>query len=127
MIAQRKWMLLGAVLVGSVLGLANCKSDGDSSGSSYACDVEDSGFVSCFDYTGSAYTKSVAETACDSTTSGSATGTFRTSRCASTDRVGSCEVYSDQVTEQVMRFYDGYNDTTAAAACTGLSGSYTSG
>lgn len=106
------------------LTFAACNSDDGGSSGGPSCQIEQSGFTSCIDYTGSAYdVTSVATTACDNTTD----GTFKKSGCATSGRVGSCKVNAGTSTEYVMRYYDGYNDTTADASCDGLSGSYSSG
>ncbi|MCM2322826.1 MAG: hypothetical protein NDJ90_06155 [Oligoflexia bacterium] len=127
-----RWIVVG-LLVGSFLSFSGCAKEeltdalGGSGGS---CRVvnSDTGFVTCFDFTGSAYAVAgTATTACANQTVGGAVGTYAASACATAGRIGSCQIYAGQAQEQVVRFYDGYIDGTAEAACTGLSGAYTSG
>ena len=127
MSSRQGWKLRSAMVIASVIGLFGCGKDTPGVASAGSCTVVDSGFTTCFDYTGSGYTTATAQTACSNTNSGTATGTYSTSACTTSGRVGSCKLYSGQVTEEYVRYFGGYNNTTAATSCSGFSGTYTSG
>jgi hypothetical protein len=91
-----------------------------------SCSLTVSSLTTCYDYTGSGFTSTTAQTTCSSTNSGGITGTYSSSACSTTGRIGSCVVGSG-ATAYTIRYLSGYTDTTAQAACTALSGTYTAG
>ncbi|MGZ3687250.1 MAG: hypothetical protein ACXWPM_07785 [Bdellovibrionota bacterium] len=80
----------------------------------------------CIDFTGSSYTASAV-------TSGCAAGTPSTSSaCTTTSRVGSCTINASNATvTSTYRYYSTgsapFTATSAAAACTTLSGTFAGG
>jgi len=96
--------------------------------SAYSCSITVSSITTCYDLTGSGYSSSTtAQTACSSITSSGTTSTYAASACSTSGRIGSCKISAGQATEQTIRYLSGYNSTTAQAACTALSGTFTSG
>lgn len=89
-----------------------------------SCTVVSGGFTTCIEYTGSAYTTATGQSACTSSA-----GTYSASSCTTSGRVGSCQLYSGQPTEQYIRYFTGYDNTTAQQSCAGfpVPGTYTSG
>lgn len=127
---KHQWIYMGALLLSNAFYSLGCgTAEIAALISAGSCSVTDtgSGFTTCFDYTGSGYTSATAQSACSSTTSGSATGTYSSSACTTTGRIGSCVIYSGQASEQTIRYISGYDSTTAPAACSAMSGTYTAG
>ena len=124
---KQKWMIVSILIIGCALTSVGCGKAAPALVAAGSCTVVGSGFTTCFDYTGSGYTSATAQTACAGTTSGSNVGTYSAAACTVTSRVGSCTLYSGQATEQIVRYFGGYINSTAATSCSGFAGTYTSG
>ena len=111
-----------------IAGLACISACGSSTSTSGAgsCTFNTGGLTTCYDYTGSAYTTTTAQSLCTSTTvSGTTGGSYSTAACSSSGRVGSCTVNSGQTSAYILRYLSGFGTQTAQSSCTLLSGSFT--
>ena len=112
---KSRWWLYAIVLLFftallSYWGCAN-KQSGYFAGS---CD---SGIGTCFEFTGSSYTKENVETGC--------TGVYSSSICTTTSLVGGCVVDQGTAIEMVIRYYSPtYDAGTAQFDCTVRSGTW---
>jgi len=99
---------------------ANDGGSGSSSGPVGSCTIQAG--KTCFDYPGSAYTASSVKDACSRLPSGVHSATA----CATTNRVGSCQISVGQATEQSVRYYaSGFTTQRAQINCTAQSGTFT--
>ena len=121
--------VVSTLVMSCTLSLSGCAAKKEVTDTLVAgsCTIVASGFTTCIDYTGAGFTGVSAQSACANSNSGATTGTYSTSVCTTTSRVGSCKIGSGQATEQTIRYMAGYVDATAQTACNGLSGTYTSG
>jgi hypothetical protein len=117
--------MIKAILTATLISIAaflamGCNSTTSvTSASSPACTYTSSGLSSCI-----LYVATIGQSNVDSSCA-TVSGTTSAS-CSATNRVGVCAVNS-ATTTSITYYSSGYNDTTAAAACTGSSGTYTSG
>lgn len=129
--AKHGCIILGVLIISGTFNILGCGKNETTSitsgGNAGSCTVADSvsGFTTCFDYTGSGYTAATAQTTCNGTTSGSATGTYSSSACPTTGRIGSCKIEAGTVIEQYIRYMSGFIAETAQAHCSSASGTYT--
>jgi hypothetical protein len=125
---NHRWKTLMFLIVCATVHFTGCGKDDATATTttSYSCGLTVSSITTCYDLTGSALTnETAAKTMCSSISSSGTTSTYAASACSTTGRIGSCKINSGQTSEYTARYLTGYNSTTAAAACTASSGTYT--
>ena len=92
----------------------------DGTGFAGSCDLTD-GSGTCINYTGSKYTKTTVEAACDASD-----GTYSANKCSTDSSVGNCVLNSDSDSELDYVYYSSlFTSETGENTCDASSGEWT--
>jgi hypothetical protein len=121
MIVRAPFLLLLASLAVTACSSSSSGPSGGGGSAAGSCSIV--GGQSCFDYPGSGFSASTVQQTCSAVH-----GTYSADACPTASRVGSCEVYAGQPSEQTVRYYSsGFTTDQAKANCTAQSGTFTPG